>query len=64
MGVLTYIRALVVRVLFACHGVITIWRLYMVTGSVWCWYLCGVLILLFLETLITLGKKRGKEWKW
>ncbi|XP_060568428.1 transmembrane protein 26-like isoform X3 [Ruditapes philippinarum] len=64
MGLVTYIRALLVRILFACHGVMAIWRLYMVTGSVWCWYLGGALFLLFLETLITIAKKRGKEWKW
>ncbi|XP_052820555.1 transmembrane protein 26-like isoform X3 [Mya arenaria] len=64
MGCLTYIRALIVRIMFACHGIIAIWRLFMVTQSVWCWYLCGALFLLFLETLITIAKKRGREWKW
>ncbi|KAL4220872.1 hypothetical protein ACF0H5_019138 [Mactra antiquata] len=64
MGLLIYIRALLVRMLFACHGIIAIWRLYMVTGSVWSWYLGGALFGLFIETLITIAKKRGKEWKW
>ncbi|XP_045163469.2 transmembrane protein 26-like [Mercenaria mercenaria] len=64
MGLVTYIRALLVRIMFACHGIMAIWRLYMVTGSVWCWYLGGALFGLFLETLITIAKKRGNEWKW
>jgi len=64
MGLLTYTRALLVRIMFACHGLMAIWRLYMVTGHLWSWYLTGALFGLFLETLITIGKKRGHEWKW
>lgn len=61
---MTIIRALLVRVLFAAHGVIAIWRLFMVIRRSWCWYLTGALGLLLLETIITLCKNKGKEWKW
>ncbi|XP_033763967.1 transmembrane protein 26-like [Pecten maximus] len=64
MRCMTIIRALLVRVLFAAHGVIAIWRLFMVIRKSWCWYLTGALGGLLIETIITLTKKRGKEWKW
>lgn len=64
MRCMTICRALFVRVLFAIHGMIAIWRLYMVIGEIWCWYLSAALLGLFIETTVTLIKKRGKEWKW
>ncbi|OWF53802.1 transmembrane protein 26-like [Mizuhopecten yessoensis] len=64
MRCMTIIRALLVRVLFAVHGVIAIWRLFMVIRKPWCWYLTGALGGLLIETIITLTKKKGKEWKW
>ncbi|XP_060073174.1 transmembrane protein 26-like [Ylistrum balloti] len=64
MRCMTIIRALLVRVLFAAHGVIAIWRLFMVIRKSWCWYLTGALGGLLIETIITMTKKRGKEWKW
>ncbi|XP_069117865.1 transmembrane protein 26-like [Argopecten irradians] len=64
MRCMTIIRALLVRVLFAAHGVIAIWRLFMVIRKTWCWYLTAALGGLLIETIITLTKKRGKEWKW
>ncbi|XP_063410204.1 transmembrane protein 26-like [Mytilus edulis] len=64
MRCLTICRALLVRILFSIHGMIAIWRLYMVIGQIWCWYLSAALLGLFIETIVTLVKKRGKEWKW
>lgn len=64
MRLLTIVRALLVRLLFATHGFIAIWRLYMVKGQIWCWYLSGALAGLLIETIVTLCKKKGKEWKW
>ncbi|XP_071109194.1 transmembrane protein 26-like [Haliotis cracherodii] len=64
MRLLTIVRALLVRLLFATHGFIAIWRLYMVKGKIWCWYLSGALAGLLIETIVTLCKKKGKEWKW
>jgi len=61
---LTIVRAVFVRLLFACHGLVSIWRLYCVTKDKRFWYLAGSLGLLLVETTITLVKKLGKEWKW
>lgn len=64
MRVFTIFRALFVRSLFGAHGLIAIWRLYMVIGEIWCWYLSVTLLGLLIETVVTLAVKRGKEWKW
>lgn len=61
---LTIVRAVFVRLLFACHGVVSIWRLYYVTKDKRYWYLATSLGLLLVETTVTLVKKLGKEWKW
>ncbi|XP_060585684.1 transmembrane protein 26-like [Ruditapes philippinarum] len=64
MGHISVARALSVRLLFASHGVVSIWRLADVTNDNKFWYLSGTLALLLLEALITLVKRQGKEWKW
>ncbi|XP_029651406.1 transmembrane protein 26-like isoform X1 [Octopus sinensis] len=64
MGCLTIVRAIVVRMLFACHGLISLWRLYDVTKDLRFWYLAVTLVGLSFETAITVFKKDGKEWKW
>ncbi|XP_061197343.1 transmembrane protein 26-like [Saccostrea echinata] len=64
MRCFTIFRALFVRTLFGAHGLIAIWRLYMVIGDIWCWYLTVALLGLLIETIVTLAVKRGKEWKW
>ena len=57
-------RAVGVRLLFASHGVVSIWRLADVSDDGRCWYLAATLGLLFLESLVTLVKRDGKEWQW
>ncbi|KAH9510390.1 Transmembrane protein 26 [Bulinus truncatus] len=64
MGYLTVCRAVIVRLMFACHGIISIWRLTLATREPRYWYVGLVLCLLFIEMMVTLGKKAGKEWKW
>ncbi|XP_045162299.2 transmembrane protein 26-like [Mercenaria mercenaria] len=64
MGHLSVARAFSVRLLFASHGVVSIWRLANVTDENKFWYLAGTLVLLFLEAMVTLVKRQGKEWKW
>ncbi|KAK7496766.1 hypothetical protein BaRGS_00011975 [Batillaria attramentaria] len=64
MACFSVARAVLVRLLFAVHGVVSIWRLATVTDDVRYWYLASVLGLYLFEMSITLGKKRGKEWKW
>lgn len=63
-SVLTIIRAVSVRLLFAAHGVVSIWRLFVVAQDPRYWYLATALGLLFIEAVVTLAKKGGKEWKW
>ncbi|XP_074655731.1 transmembrane protein 26-like [Tubulanus polymorphus] len=64
MGCFTVIRALLVRILFALHGVLAIWRLNVAAKDIRYWYLSLAIGGLFIETLVTLCKKRGQEWKW
>ena len=63
-GSLSIIRAILVRLVFTAHGIISIWRLTIVTDEPRYWYLGLVLCLLLFELTITLGKKAGEEWKW
>jgi hypothetical protein len=64
MGCLNLIRAIFVRLIFSCHGLIAIWRLVIVAKDDRYWYLTGALGGLFIESLITICKKKGREWKW
>ncbi|XP_050412256.1 transmembrane protein 26 [Patella vulgata] len=64
MSLLSIARAITVRLLFVCHGMLTIWRVCLVTKDDKYWYLGCVLGLLVVELAITLGLKGGKEWKW
>ena len=64
MGYLSVTRAVGVRFLFASHGVVSIWRLADVSNDGRYWYLAATLALLFLESLVTLVRRDGKEWKW
>ncbi|XP_076472640.1 transmembrane protein 26-like [Babylonia areolata] len=57
-------RAVLVRLLFAVHGLISIWLLATVTREARYWYMASGMGLLLLEMTVTLGKKGGKEWKW
>ena len=52
------------RLLFAVHGLISIWLLVSVTQNTRYWYMASSMGLLLVEMTITLGKKGGKEWKW
>ncbi|KAL8578233.1 hypothetical protein ACOMHN_040994 [Nucella lapillus] len=64
MSFLSVARAVLVRLLFAVHGLISIWLLATVTREDRYWYMASGLGLLLLEMTVTLGKKGGKEWKW
>ena len=64
MGYISVTRAVGVRLLFASHGVVSIWRLADVSNDERFWYLAGTLGLLFIESLVTLVKRQGKEWQW
>ena len=64
MGLFVIIRAIVVRLIFAIHGMTAIWRVYMVTGNAKYWLMCFALVGLLGETIFTILKKSGQEWKW
>ncbi|KAL4221501.1 hypothetical protein ACF0H5_019758 [Mactra antiquata] len=64
MGRISIARALSVRLMFASHGVISIWRLTDVTRDARYWYLAGTLSLLVIECSVAILKRQGKEWKW
>jgi len=64
MGWFIVTRAILVRTLFALHGVTSIWLLAFVTGDATSWYMATSLMGLMFETAFTLFRKRGQEWKW
>ncbi len=64
MACMVILRAIFVRLLFACHGLIGIWRLYAVTMDPRYWLITTALVGLLGETILTMYKKKGNEWKW
>ena len=57
-------KAIISRTLFALHGFICIWRVTVIKGEPLYWCLTGTLLLMVLETIFTIRKKKGGEWKW
>ncbi len=64
MGVFVIARCVLVRVLFACHGLICLWRLHTVTHNPTYWLISFGLFGLIGETAFTIKFKKGQEWKW
>uniref|UniRef100_A0A1I8HMP1 DUF4220 domain-containing protein n=1 Tax=Macrostomum lignano TaxID=282301 RepID=A0A1I8HMP1_9PLAT len=64
MGWFTTVRALLVRALFATHGIVTIAYLHRQTRKPQYWYLAASVAGLLLESIVTFGANRGREWKW
>jgi hypothetical protein len=64
LPVLVILRAVLVRTLFASHGLITVWRLAEVTKNPYFWFIATALLGLAAETAFTIRKKRGHDWKW
>lgn len=64
MGWFIISRALVVRLMFALHGFLTIWLLTVVSHDSNHWYTVASLTGLLLETVFTIYVKKGQEWKW
>ena len=58
------IKAILTRLLFFVHCVLAIWRTVDVYQDDRFWIIAAALGLLCLETIITLSKKKGGEWKW
>ena len=57
-------RAILVRVLFASHGLLAIWLLTVVTSKNKFWLAALSVVAMFIEGTFTIYKKRGREWKW
>ncbi|XP_076451315.1 transmembrane protein 26-like [Babylonia areolata] len=57
-------KAVLSRTLFALHGFICIWRVTVIKGQPLYWCLTGTLPVMVLETIFTIRKKKGGEWKW
>ncbi|XP_078616725.1 transmembrane protein 26-like [Branchiostoma floridae x Branchiostoma japonicum] len=61
----TAIKALVTRLLFVAHGLVCIWRATVsFPGNSMLWFLMIPVVLLFVETMVTLVYNKGKEWGW
>ncbi|XP_022107477.1 transmembrane protein 26-like [Acanthaster planci] len=64
MGVVSFLKALLARCLFAIHGIITIWRVTEVNSEMIYYLLVIPVCLLPFEMIITLKFTENGEWKW
>ncbi|XP_068627125.1 transmembrane protein 26-like [Battus philenor] len=62
--VLATIKAVITRLVFACHGIIAIWQVTVFKDSIVYWYLASPILLLIFEGVFTLTIKDNQEWKW
>ncbi|XP_019627858.1 PREDICTED: transmembrane protein 26-like [Branchiostoma belcheri] len=61
----TVLKCLVTRILFVAHGLVCIWRATVgFPGNNMLWFLMVPVVLLFVETMVTLVYNKGKEWGW
>ncbi|XP_050676421.1 transmembrane protein 26 [Leptidea sinapis] len=62
--VLATIKAVITRLVFACHGIIAIWQVTVFKNDNEYWYLASPILLLIFEGVFTLTIKENQEWKW
>ncbi|CAH1642752.1 unnamed protein product [Spodoptera littoralis] len=62
--VLATIKAVITRLVFACHGIIAIWQVTLFKDDIEYWYLASPIMLLIFEGVFTLTIKENQEWKW
>lgn len=62
--VLATIKAVITRLVFACHGIIAIWQVTFFKDDNIYWYLASPILLLIVEGVFTLTIKENQEWKW
>ncbi|XP_073966472.1 transmembrane protein 26 isoform X2 [Choristoneura fumiferana] len=62
--VLATIKAVITRLVFACHGIIAIWQVNFLKDDITYWYLASPILLLIFEGVFTLTIKENQEWKW
>ena len=61
---LSPLKAILVRLVFAVHSLVTIYRVVEAYQNTYYWLLLISLLGLLIETVITLVKRAGKEWTW
>ncbi|XP_072389245.1 transmembrane protein 26 [Diabrotica undecimpunctata] len=57
-------RAITIRIVFIIHSLIAIGQIVYMKDDRWYWYLCCPLLLMVLETVVTLTLTRNLEWSW
>ncbi|KAJ0169621.1 hypothetical protein K1T71_014806 [Dendrolimus kikuchii] len=62
--ILATIKAVITRLVFACHGIIAIWQVTYFKNNIEYWYLASPILLLIFEGIFTLTIKENQEWKW
>ncbi|KAJ0184191.1 hypothetical protein K1T71_000614 [Dendrolimus kikuchii] len=62
--ILATIKAVITRLVFACHGIIAIWQVTFFKNNIEYWYLASPILLLIFEGVFTLTIKENQEWKW
>jgi len=60
----TLIQALAVRAIFVIHCVIVTYRVVIAYNNTRYWLLTILIIGIAIETVVTLWKNGGNEWKW
>jgi len=58
------LKAIIVRLVFAVHSLVSIYRVVEAYQNPYYWLLLISLVGLLIETVITLVKRAGKEWTW
>ncbi|XP_071792566.1 transmembrane protein 26-like [Asterias amurensis] len=64
MGMISVIKAILARSLFAIHGILTVWRVTDVNSNPLYYLLIIPICLLPLEMILTLKATKNGEWKW
>uniref|UniRef100_A0A3B4D4S7 Transmembrane protein 26a n=1 Tax=Pygocentrus nattereri TaxID=42514 RepID=A0A3B4D4S7_PYGNA len=64
MQFLKFVCAVVTRILFLLLSLSAVWRVISVKNDWWFWLLTILYVPLLLETIITLKRRRGHEYKW
>lgn len=64
MGLIKFICAIVTRALFLLVSLIGVWRVKRVKEDVNYWFLTFLFLPLLVEMMITLKRRKGKDYKW
>ena len=58
----TVLKAVLSRLLFVAHSLVSVWRAAEVAGPLW-WALLFALVFLLIESVVTIGMRKGNEWR-